>query len=54
LASFDKAGGTSNAGTVTVDNTVMYKTAKAGSADSDETGACRCKRTAEKHPATAG
>jgi len=54
LAAFDKAGGTSNAGTGAVDTPVMYKTAKAGGAASDEAGACRCKRKAKEHPTTAG
>jgi len=53
-AAFDKAGSTSNAGKGTVDNPVTYKTAKAGGAASDEAGACRFKRKAEEHPATAG
>jgi len=54
LAAFEKAGGNSNAGTCAVDTTVMYKTAKADGAASDEASACRCKRKAEEHPATAG
>jgi len=54
LAAFVKAGGTSNAGTGAVDTPVMFKTAKAGGAASDKAGACRCKRKAKEHPATAG